>query len=73
MLDVFIIIGATALTLFGIIGAVLFISWPNNPPKIKEMSLKWKIPLLIEAVLLLVTIVMGILFLIFWIRAGRVL
>ena len=40
MLDKFIIIGATTLTLSGIVGAILIISWPKKPQPIKEMHLK---------------------------------
>ena len=71
MLDKFILIGATTLTLSGIIGAILMISWPEKPQTFKELHLKWKIPLLIEAVLVVVTLAMVILSLVFWIRAGR--
>ena len=71
MLDKFIIIGATTLTLSGIIGAILMISWPNKEQPIKEMHLKWKIPLLIEALLVLITLVMAVLCLVFWFKAGR--
>ncbi|SDB22244.1 MULTISPECIES: hypothetical protein [unclassified Butyrivibrio] len=74
MLDKFIIIGATTLTLSGILGAILVISWPDNQEiKIKELKLKWKIPLLIEALLVVATLVLAILSIIFWFKGGRTL
>jgi hypothetical protein len=73
MLDMFILIGATTLTLSGIMGAILIVSWPNRPQPIKEMHLKWKIPLAIEAVLILASIVLCILSIIFWIKGGKTL
>ncbi|SEK23938.1 hypothetical protein SAMN04487770_10122 [Butyrivibrio sp. ob235] len=74
MLDKFIIIGATTLTLSGILGAILVISWPDNQEiKIKELNLKWKIPLLIEALLVVATLVLAILSIIFWFKGGRTL
>ena len=71
MLDIFILIGATTLTLSGIVGAILMIAWPKKPQPIKEMHLKWKIPLLIEALLVVITLAMAILSLVFWFKAGR--
>ncbi|WP_026657889.1 hypothetical protein [Butyrivibrio sp. AC2005] len=79
MLDKLILIGATTLTLSGIIGAILIISWPDKPVEgsfkevLKGLHLKWKIPLLIEALLIVASIVLCILSLIFWIRGGKTL
>ncbi|MCR5342670.1 MAG: hypothetical protein K6E70_04775 [Butyrivibrio sp.] len=73
MLDKFILIGATTLTLSGIVGAILIVSWPDRPQEFKELHLKWKIPLAIEAVLLLASIVLCILSVIFWIKGGKTL
>ena len=71
MLDIFILIGATTLTLSGIVGAIIMISWPNRPQNIKEMHLKWKIALIVEAVLALATLVFFILSVVFWFINGR--
>ncbi|WP_029321071.1 hypothetical protein [Butyrivibrio sp. AE3004] len=71
MLDIFILVGATTLTLSGVMGAILMVSWPDRPQNIKEMHLKWKIALIIEAVLVLVTLVMFILSVVFWFLNGR--
>ncbi|WP_026492660.1 MULTISPECIES: hypothetical protein [unclassified Butyrivibrio] len=79
MLDKFILIGATTLTLSGIVGAILIISWPDKPVDgtfkevIKGLHLKWKIPLLIEILLILASIVLCILSLVFWIKGGKTL
>ncbi len=79
MLDKLILIGATTLTLSGIMGAILIISWPDKPVEgtfkevLKGLHLKWKIPLLIEALLIVASIVLCILSLIFWIRGGKTL
>ena len=73
MLDKLILIGATTLTLSGIMGAILIISWPEIPQPIKEMHLKWKIPLLIETILIVASIVLCILSLVLWIKGGKTL
>ena len=71
MLDIFILIGTTTLTLSGIVGAIILISWPERPQNIKEMHLKWKISLIVEAVLALATLVLFILSVVFWFINGR--
>ncbi|WP_026509761.1 MULTISPECIES: hypothetical protein [unclassified Butyrivibrio] len=71
MLDIFILIGTTTLTLSGIVGAIILISWPERPQNIKEMHLKWKISLIVEAVLALATLVFFILSVVFWFINGR--
>lgn len=75
MLDKFILIGATALTLSGIVGAILMISWPDRPHEggFKTLHLKWKIPIIIEALLLIVSIVMCVLSVVFWFKGGQTL
>ncbi len=71
MLDKYILIGATTLTLSGIIGAILIISWPDKPTTFKELHLKWKIPLFLEAALIVATLAMVILSIVVWIKAGK--
>ncbi|WP_408071348.1 hypothetical protein [Butyrivibrio sp. JL13D10] len=75
MLDKFILIGATTLTLSGIVGAILMISWPDRPHEggFKTLHLKWKIPIIIEALLLIASIVMCVLSIVFWFKGGQTL